>query len=249
MMALLSAASRVETSALYREIVVSNGGSIQGKVLWKSRPPVPQVMPVAKDQNICGDSKVNPCMVVGKNGEVPNAVVFLDGITAGKKRTPPLKVQLDQKNCEYVPHVLIVAPETEVELLNSDPTLHNVHTYSMNGERPATIFNLAFPLKGQKVTKKISESGTILSLCDAGHPWMSAHLFVTHHPYYAVTGENGDFKLEDVPPGKYTLKLWHAGMPKLEANSNTGFLKTPASETSKQVSVSSKQKVTVNFEL
>ena len=241
--------STVYSRTAYREINVNNGGVIQGKVLWKSERVEPQQIPVPKDQKICGETKVVPCADIGKNGEVRNAVVYLEAISAGKKWLPPAKVQLDQKNCEYVPHVLIVPRDSEIEILNSDGTLHNVHTYNMTGERPSTIFNLAFPLQGQKVTRKITEAGKILSLCDAGHPWMSAHLFIADHPYYALTNADGTFSIDSVPPGKYTLKLWHEGQAKLENNSNTAFLKTQPREMSKPVTVSSKQTLTVNFEL
>jgi plastocyanin len=245
---LLIASAELYADSIYREIDVPDGGTIQGKVIWKSTPPVPQIIPVTKDQQICGESKTVPGSAIGKNGEVPNAVVYLDGITAGKKKTTPEKVQLDQKKCEYVPHILLVPPNAEVEILNSDPMLHNVHTYK-NTNPKTTIFNLAFPVKGQKVTRKLTEAGKILSLCDAGHPWMSGHIVVTEHPYYTISNSEGAFVLENVPPGKYTVKLWHEGTPQLQKNSNTGFLTTKPRELSKSVSVSKKQTVTVNFEL
>jgi hypothetical protein len=245
---LLIAAATLNADSVYREIDVQDGGTIQGKVLWKSVPPVPQIIPVSKDQQTCGESKIVPGTVIGKNGEVPNAVVYIDGITAGKKKTAPERVQLDQKECEYVPHVLLVPPNTEVEILNSDPMLHNVHTYKST-EPKETIFNLAFPVQGQKVTRKLTDAGKILSLCDAGHPWMSAHIVVAEHPYYTITNSEGAFVLENVPPGKYTVKLWHEGTPQLQNNSNTAFLKTKPRELSKPVSVSKKQTITVNFEL
>jgi plastocyanin len=245
---LLIASAPLNADSVYREIDVPDGGKIQGKVLWKSAPPVPQIIPVTKDQQTCGESKTVPGTTIGKNGEIPNAVVYLDGITAGKKKAPPEKVQLDQKKCEYVPHILLVPPNAEVEILNSDPMLHNVHTYK-NTDPKTTIFNLAFPVQGQKVTRKLTDAGRILSLCDAGHPWMSAHLVVAEHPYYTITNSDGAFVLENVPPGKYTVKLWHEGTPQLHKNSNTGFLTTKPHELSKPVSVSKKQTVTVNFEL
>ena len=245
---LLIASAALYADSLYREIDVPDGGKIQGKVLWKSASPVPQIIPVTKDQQICGESKTVPGSAIEKNREVPNAVVYLDGITAGKKKAAPEKIQLDQKKCEYVPHVLLVPQNAEVEILNSDPMLHNVHTYK-NTDPKTTIFNLAFPLQGQKVTRKLTEVGRILSLCDAGHPWMSAHIVVAEHPYFAITNVEGTFVLENVPPGKYTLKLWHEGTPQLQKNSNTGFLTTKPRELSKSVSVSKKQTVTVNFEL
>jgi hypothetical protein len=147
--------------------------------------------------------------------------------------------------------VLIVPPGAQVEITNSDTAFHNVHTYNTAANetgRPQTIFNLAFPVQGQKVTKKF-EAGSILSLCDGGHPWMSAHIFTTEHPYYAVTDEDGNFSLKDVPPGQYTIKLWQEGVPALQNNTNIGFLKAEPKQQTKQVSVAKKQTVTLNFEL
>jgi plastocyanin len=244
-------AATLQGASVYKEVTVVDGGTIRGKVVWKSAPPVRQTLTVTKDQQVCGNSKIVPGTVIGKDGAVPNAVIYLDGITAGKKAPVIQKVHLDQKNCEYVPHILIVPPGAEVEFTNGDAAFHNVHTYNLapnDSGRPATIFNLAFPVQGQKVTKKL-EPGAILTMCDGGHPWMSAHIFVTEHPYYAVTDANGNFSLESVPPGRYTLKLWQEGVPKLENNTNYGFLNAEPKLQSKQVSVGKKETVTVNFEL
>ena len=78
---------------------------------------------------------------------------------------------------------------------------------------------------------------------------MSAHIFVTEHPYYALTDAEGKFLLDHVPPGKYTLRVWQEGTPQLEKNSNTGFLTAKPREQSKQITVSARQTVTLNFEL
>lgn len=234
----------------YQEREVPDGGVIKGKVLLKSLQPVLQTIPVAKDyQEICGASKNVPGTLTGKNGEVPDAVVYIERIASGKKKLPAGTVQLDQKNCEYIPHVLIVSPEAEVEIRNSDPFLHNVHTYDKTARQSSTIFNLAFPVQGQKVKRKLPGGGKILSVCDAGHPWMSAHILVTEHPYYAVTDPEGNFVLDRVPPGKYMLRVWQEGTPQLEKNSNTGFLTAKPREQSKEITVSARQTVTVNFEL
>jgi hypothetical protein len=248
--ALMLIAALLNASSGYKESEVRDGGIIKGKVLMKSNRPEIQTIPVGKDyQSVCGKSKTIPGTVVGKNGEVPNAVVYIERIASGKKRVPTGPIQLDQQECEYVPHVLIVPPDAEVEILNSDPLLHNVHTYDHTAPRPATIFNLAFPVKGQKVKRKLTTSGKILSLCDAGHPWMSAHIFVTEHPYYAVTDADGNYVLDQIPPGKYTVRLWQEGTAQLQKNSNTAFLTVKPREQSKQVTVPAGQTITLNFEL
>jgi Carboxypeptidase regulatory-like domain len=240
-------------ASTYKEINLTDGGVIKGKVLWKSPHPTAQTIPVTKDQTACGQAKTLTGADIGKAGSLANAVIYLDGITAGKKIANVPKVTLDQKNCEYIPHVLIVPPNAEIEFRNSDAAFHNVHTYNLTQKdaagRPSTIFNLAFPFQGHKVTKKLTAGSNVLSLCDGGHPWMSAHIFLTEHPYYALTGADGTFVIDNVPPGKYTLRLWHEGIPTLENNTNSGFLTTQPKEESKQVSVGKNQTVTINFEL
>ncbi len=239
----------------YQEIDVVNGGIIQGKVIWKTGAPPAQTIPVMKDKAICGDSKVISGSPNSKINGVSYAVVYLEGIAQGKKNAVTQKLQLDQKQCEYSPHVLLVPSGSDVEILNSDATLHNVHTYNLGkpsaviAGRPATFFNLAFPVKGHKVTRKFSETGKFLSLCDAGHPWMSATIVVTEHPYYVLTDSQGNYRLENVPAGTYKIHVWHQNVPKLENNTNNGFLAAKPLEQTKDVTVPANGSSSVNFEL
>jgi hypothetical protein len=117
-----------------------------------------------------------------------------------EKSTPVL----DQNGCEYVPHVRAFPAGSEVEIKNSDGILHNIHTYS---EKNAPI-NRAQP-KFKKVIKETFKAPEVVKVtCDA-HNWMLGWFVVQDHPYYAVTDDKGAFKLTDVPPGDYELKVWH----------------------------------------
>jgi len=92
--------------------------------------------------------------------------------------------------------------------VNSDAVLHNVHAVA-TGPTPATVFNLAMPFKGQKLPIPMRKPGLMKLQCDAGHTWMSGYIYVFEHPYYAVTDEKGAFTIKDVPPGDYTVEMWH----------------------------------------
>ena len=120
---------------------------------------------------------------------------------------------LDQKNCTYDPHVLLIPVRSKLKIRNSDEVLHNAHGFLRNTD----VFNLAMPRKDQVIEKRMRRAGIVSVKCDAGHTWMSSYVFVMKHPYYAVTDEEGRFSLENVPAGKkYTLRVWHEGWRLLE---------------------------------
>jgi len=151
--------------------------------------------------------------VIGKNKGVADAVVMLEGVTAGKKFDRSASPILDQRGCDFFPHVLLVPRSENLTIVNSDAVLHNVRA-SDSGIDERTVFNIAQPIRGFRTVVKAERfpaPGIYHATCDAGHPWMSA-ILVADHPYCAVTDEDGAFVLSDVPPGKYTLRMWHAGV-------------------------------------
>jgi len=117
---------------------------------------------------------------------------------------PDAGATLDQKDCRYAPHVVISPAGTELNIVNSDGILHNIHTYST--KNPA--FNKAQPKFKKEMKENFAQPETVKLTCDA-HGWMSGWLIVMDNPYYVVTDENGAFKITDVPPGDYELKFWH----------------------------------------
>ncbi|HMK21101.1 MAG TPA: carboxypeptidase-like regulatory domain-containing protein [Terriglobales bacterium] len=194
----------------YQTITVNDGGTITGSVKWSG--PVPKVAPVAinKDPEVCdpqGQKKRDlERLVVAANGGVANTVVFLKDVTRGKAMDLPEARQfLNQKTCRYEPHVLLVPDNGTLQLKSSDPVLHTVH---MSG---ASDYNLPFPFANQTVTRTMNREGLVDLRCNAGHVWMNAEMMVVKHPYYAVTDEDGNFKLTNVPPGEYEIEAWHEG--------------------------------------
>ena len=179
-----------------------SAGSISGKVIYKGAWQSPAVS-VSRDQEVCGKEKMDPSLVISSQGGVQNAVVYIKDIQNGKK-LEPVKVTLDQKGCEYRPHVLAFPAGSTVEILNPDGILHNVHSQSTAN----TPFNLAQPKFKPTMEIKIDKPEIISVKCDV-HPWMSGWFFVAENPYYSVTDNNGGFSLADVPPGKYVVHLWH----------------------------------------
>ncbi len=196
----------------YKEITVTNGGTIRGTVKLNGDAGKAGRMEMTQDNKTCGKTKASPRLTVGKNLGVANTFIYIETISEGKHIERQPAYTLNQQRCEYLPHTMIVPLGERLEIVNSDPILHNVHAY-LNAKPPKTIFNIAQPMKGlRSKTKPMEKSGLVLATCDAGHPWMFAHIMVADHPYYTITDNNGNYRLEHVPPGSYTLRLWHEGV-------------------------------------
>ena len=195
----------------YQEAAVSDGGTIQGKVVYNGSVKKKTVLPT-KDKRVCGRVRKEPLILVGDGGAVQDSVVYLKGIGAGKP-WPQMLTRvpvLDQEGCKFHPHVQ-VARQGSLDIINSDPVLHNTHGYY--GKR--TAFNVALPEKDQKVTKVLKQPGTVKVDCDA-HGWMLGWVHVVDNPYFFQTGEDGTFSITDVPPGDYTLMAWQEWLGEIE---------------------------------
>jgi hypothetical protein len=188
----------------YREMPVQDGGSITGHVRVLGDVPVLPPQPVFKQQETCGKTVPDERLVVGAHGALRYAVVTLTDIEAGKPVPRDRPVVLDNVKCAFVPHVVAGSVGQMLNIHNSDPFLHDAH--AMLGER--TLFNVAIP-KGMTVRKPLAYAGIIHIHCNVRHTWMHAYLFVADHPYDTVTDETGHFVIDGVPPGTYTLRVWH----------------------------------------
>lgn len=192
-------------AAKYKESAVSNGGTIQGKVVFNGTVKMRTVIPT-KDKSVCGKKRKDALVLVGADGAVEDAVVYLKKIATGKPWSDTLlkKPLIDQEGCKFKPRVQ-VARRGKIGIINSDPVLHNTHGYY--GKR--TAFNVALPEKGITVTKFLKRTGTLRVDCDA-HGWMLGWVQVVDNPYFSQTGSDGMFSIEKVPPGDYTLVIWQA---------------------------------------
>ncbi len=196
-------------AAKYVEDTVSNGGTIQGMVTYSGKLKMRTVLPT-KDKEICGKARKVPTVVVGEGNAVQDSVVFLKDVDKGKAWPEMPKPVVNNINCIFEPHVQVTR-RGKVDLLNSDPVLHNTHGYYGK----ATAFNVALPFEGAKVTKILKRTGEVRTDCDA-HGWMLGWLYVVSNPYFMQTGADGMYSLNDVPPGDYTLVVWQETMGETE---------------------------------
>lgn len=162
-----------------------------------------------------------------KNGG--DAVIYIDKIAS--KTFPPPKEHpvMDQKNLMFKPHVLPVIVGTTVDFVNSDNVLHNV----FSPDQCTGKLNLGSWPKGQMKSFTFKEPGCTPTLLCNVHPEMEAFVVVVETPYYAVSEKDGSYTIKDVPPGKYTLKIWHQKLKGKDA----------------QIEVTDKGEVTADFEI
>ncbi len=186
----------------YQEIVVSDGGTIKGKVVYHGAIPERQVIPT-KNVDVCGKMRMDPMIARGHDDSVKDAIVYLERIDKGKPLPKVAKEpELNNRKCRFVPDVQVVH-KGDIDIVNSDPHLHNTHGFL--GRK--TEFNVSLPFEGMRIKRPLRDTGLIHVKCDA-HGWMLGWIYVTDNPYYAITNEKGEFTITDVPPGSYNLVTW-----------------------------------------
>jgi plastocyanin len=192
-------------ASAYEVTTVSNGGTVEGKVAFTGAKPAPLKIIPTKDREACGGAReVEPLQLSADKG-VAEAVVWVKQVERGKPwDKPAAPPQLGNSGCDFVPRVQIVPVGQELEFANNDPVFHNLHTFLDK----TTVHNVSLPKNGRKIRRSFTEPGLVKVECDA-HAWMKAWIYVADSPYYAMTGKDGRFSIGDLPPGKYTLAVWH----------------------------------------
>jgi plastocyanin len=182
--------------------------TVRGEVRFEGRMPKATPINMAADPS-CAKQHPTPVLsqdiVADAKGGLQNVVVFIaDGLGERKFDPPTQPAVIEQKGCMYKPHVLALQANQRLEVVNDDPTSHNVHAMPANSmewnkaEPPGTRIDEAFPREEVAVRVK----------CNV-HPWMRSYVAVFKHPYFAVTGKDGSFDLSNLPPGTYTIEAWH----------------------------------------
>jgi len=191
---------------------IDASGSIAGTILFNGKPPAGSIDTSQDPACSLGSKPRLPVeQYAAKNGKLANVFVYV-------KSGPPEAMQqnsnaftqavvLDQKNCQYLPHVIGVMQGGFVEFRNSDPTMHNVHV------NPTDIGNQTIDIsigpRGQPLSKQFLRPELMIPVRCNNHPWMNAFINVSATPYFAVSDANGHFELRGLPPGNYVIGAVH----------------------------------------
>ena len=192
-------------------LLAAGTGSLAGKVTVSGLAPRLANLPVTRDMKVCGNNKPDESLEVSQGGAVKNAVVWFPDVPLPTDFKPS-REKLDQQQCVFVPHVLAAAVGTTVDVVNSDKALHNVRAQA--GE--LRLMNYAMPIPGHVVPTRLRKEGIFKVSCDV-HPWMRAWLLVLPTAAFAVTGEDGTYKIASVPAGRHKVRIWHERLGEREA--------------------------------
>jgi len=193
-------------------VYVASAADITGKVVLKGTPPPEREIDMATDPK-CVALHSKPITtrhyVADKDGGLANVFVYIkSGLAEKNFPTPAEAPLLDQVGCEYTPFVMGAQVNQKIKIKNSDPTLHNVHATPKPGTNNKE-FNFAQPIKDMITEKSFPSPEVMVRFkCDV-HQWMFAYVGVLDHPFFAVTGKDGTFKISGVPNGKYTIEAYH----------------------------------------
>ena len=227
----------------YVEAPVPDGGALVGRVRFVGEPVKGEPVPVRKNVDVCGEAKPFQALLVGSDKGIRNTVVYLEGVERGKK---PADFELDNAKCLFVPHVSAVMAGGRVRIKNTDPILHNTHGF----HDKTTVFNVALPTKDQviDITQRIKKVGVIDVQCDA-HTHMRAWIVVRDNPYFAVTDGQGQFRITEIPPGRYKVVAWHEGFVVTGRDKDGRPLYDAPRVLTQEVTIPAKGEATIEFEL
>jgi plastocyanin len=193
-----------------QRVDTATAGAVQGMVTLDGTAPKNEGIKMNADPVCIRENKTpqfQETYMVGSDGKsLANVFVYVkDGLGNYVYDTPTTPATIDQKECRYHPHVFGMRVGQPLEIINSDPTLHNIHAMpKANAE-----FNNGQPIQGMKMSHTFDKPEVMVPFkCDV-HGWMNAYVGVLPHPYFAVTDKDGKFDLPNLPPGTYTIEAWH----------------------------------------
>jgi plastocyanin len=182
----------------------ATAATISGTVKFDGTAPKQSKIDMSQDPGCKGTNEAENVVVSG--GDLANVFVYVkDGLGSRTFDMPKDPVVLDQKGCQYHPHVLGVMAGQTVEIKNDDPTTHNIHPTPKDNRE----WNESQPPSSPAIEKNFAREEIMLPVKCNQHPWMKMYINVVKSPFFAVTAKDGKYEIKGLPPGDYTLAFVH----------------------------------------
>ena len=192
------------------DVTAASLGTITGQVVVDGAVPPANIIRLNGDPKCValadGEERRTEHVLLGDDNSLQHAFVYVkDGLPASLYPVPAQPVVLDQQKCRYVPRVLGVQVGQQLTIRNSDPLLHNVRAESVVNQP----FDVGTPVQRMEVQRTFATREVMVPVKCSVHSWMNAYIGVLEHPFFAATGVDGRFSIPPLPPGTYTVEVWH----------------------------------------
>jgi plastocyanin len=178
--------------------------TVNGTVKFDGAAPKQAKIDMSQDPGCKGTNQAEN--VVVDNGDLANVFVYVkDGLGNRTFDVPKDAVVIEQRGCQYHPHVLGVMAGQTVDIKNADPTTHNIHPTPQDNRE----WNESQPPSSADIEKNFAREEIMLPVKCNQHPWMKMYVNVVKSPFYAVTDKSGKYEIKGLPPGDYTIAFVH----------------------------------------
>jgi len=199
-----SSSSEAKPAGASAPIDPATAATVGGSVTFDGTAPKPSKIDMSQDA-ACKGNNISET-IVADNGKLANVFVYVkDGLGDRSFDVPKDSATIDQKGCQYHPHVLGVMTGQNIEIRNDDDTTHNIHPTPKDNRE----WNESQPPKAAALEKSFAREEVMLPVKCNQHPWMKMYLNVAKTPFFAVTGSDGKYEIKGLPPGDYTLAFVH----------------------------------------
>jgi plastocyanin len=193
-----------------KSVDAATAGSITGTIKLDGAPPRMKAINMAAEPGCAKEHASQPAMtedvIAGENGTLQNVIVYLQGDFGQYAFVmPTTSATIDQKGCQYHPHILALTANQPLQVINSDPVTHNIHPVPKDNRE----WNQSQPPGSAPIEQTFARPEVAIPVKCNIHPWMKAYIAVFANPYFQVTGKDGSFDIKNVPPGTYTVTAWH----------------------------------------
>ncbi len=210
-------AKKAEKKAVveFFKVDAATAGKVTGRVVFTGKAPAPKRISMDAEED-CAALHKTPVfedkVILAKDGSLANAFVYIKTGLEGKTFPPTdTAVVIEQKGCQFVPRVVALRTLQTLTVKNADPVSHNIHPMPKNNRD----WNQQQPPGAADLQRRFAYPEVMIPVKCNVHNWMRAWVAVLPHPYHAITARDGVFTIDNLPPGKYTVAVWHEAFGEL----------------------------------